>query len=501
MMFKPAFRKVASIVCLITLFIGILTIPIHVNAEAETVAPSTDIAQGKTVRSSSAQSGYEAAKGNDGNTATRWIAKTNSSGEWWEVDLGNAYSVNSTQIMWAKNGIVYPYKIEVSTDHSHWITIVDNTNQSNTDQIQTNYAYATARYVKVTITGTVGDNEVSFYDCKVMAGYNGPVIDPERMQKVTGTSPIRFVDSDLAPGNYDITLLLGDNTSSSSASVVGEARREMLANFTTTAGTVSTQTFTMNVRSTESYPTYSNPGTVGLNFLLSGTAPKLQGIGIAPAQHPNMIYLIGDSTVADWPSGRKEIGWGQMLPQYFKLGTAIANYADPGDSTSSFLSNPSLFKAVIAQVQKSDYVLIQLGHNDKTTTKEKYQANLTSMITQIRSKEATPILITPTVRRLFNDDQATLSPTALHINNVGVDLVAAMKEVAVTHNVPLIDLTAKSKAMIESLGFEASKAIYLTVEANDNTHFSRYGANEMAKLVVQGMKELQLPQVANLRNP
>jgi fibronectin type 3 domain-containing protein len=333
----------------------------------------------------------------------------------------------------------------------------------------------------------------------VFSGYNGPAIDPTLMSNAIGTNPINYLQN-LTPGNYDVTLLLGDSTSSGSTSVQAEAKRAMLGTVNTSPGTYETRTFTVNVREPEGQPTggSNGEGTPGLNFLFSGSEPKLSGIGVAPAQNSGMIYLAGDSTVSDWLSN-PYAGWGQMLPQYFKLGTAIANYADPGESTSSFLSKPALFATMIALVKANDYVFIQFGHNDKTATKEDYQANLTKMITEIKNKGAVPILVTPVVRRLFNSDNLTLSPLGLLINDVGVDLPAAMKEVALANNVQLIDLSTKSKELVESLGVEGSKSIYLTNELGDNTHFSRYGANEMAKLVLQGMKELKLPQVANLR--
>ncbi|MEU4605519.1 hypothetical protein AB0F43_21260 [Kribbella sp. NPDC023972] len=66
-------------------------------------------------------------------------------------------------------------------------------------------------------------------------------------------------------------------------------------------------------------------------------------------------------------------------------------------------------------------------------------------------------------------------------------------------NVPVIDLTARSKALVEGLGPSASQRLYLTREANDNTHFSVYGATAMSELVVQGIRELNLSLVGYLR--
>jgi hypothetical protein len=54
---------------------------------------------------------------------------------------------------------------------------------------------------------------------------------------------------------------------------------------------------------------------------------------------------------------------------------------------------------------------------------------------------------------------------------------------AAAHDVPLIDLTAKTKALVESLGVEGSKALYLYNEKRDNTHTSARGATAYAELV------------------
>jgi lysophospholipase L1-like esterase len=148
----------------------------------------------------------------------------------------------------------------------------------------------------------------------------------------------------------------------------------------------------------------------------------------------------------------------------------------------------------------NDPVLIEFGHNDKQTSASTYRANLTSMIRQARAKGGVPVLVTPPVRRLFNGTKPT--PTALHVNGVGVNLPAEMRAVAAAQQVPLIDLTAKSKALVESLGPSASAQLYLrsaTDGVTDNTHFSQYGATQMAGLVLQGIREQHLSLAAYLR--
>src|SRR5262249_36022993 len=101
--------------------------------------------------------------------------------------------------------------------------------------------------------------------------------------------------------------------------------------------------------------------------------------------------------------------------------------------------------------------------------------------------------VTPPVRHLFSGNQ--LTPTALHVNSVGVNLPVEMRGVASSLSVPLIDLTAKSEVLVQSLGPTDSAQLYLRAAVDgvtDNTHFSEYGAGRIADLVVQGVRERNL---------
>jgi lysophospholipase L1-like esterase len=151
-------------------------------------------------------------------------------------------------------------------------------------------------------------------------------------------------------------------------------------------------------------------------------------------------------------------------------------------------------------IRSGDLVFIQFGHNDKTTTAASYRNNLTAMINGVRGRGGVPVLVTPPVRRLFSGTQ--LTDTALHVNSLGVHLPAEMKSVGAAQNVPVIDLTAKSEVLVESLGPSASARLYLRAAVDgvtDNTHFSEFGATQMADLVVQGIRENHLSLVGFLR--
>lgn len=314
----------------------------------------------------------------------------------------------------------------------------------------------------------------------------------------TGTSPITCHYA-VAPGNYDVTVTLG-GASAARTETWAEARRLTLPATDTAAGGVATYSFTVNVRQPEGQPTgQGGTGNPGLDLRFTGTGPQVSGVTVRPAAQPLVAYLAGDSTVCDQPTAPYS-GWGQMIPAAVRPGASIANYADSGESSGSFLSNAALFPALLAKVGANDPVFLQFGHNDKQTSATTYRNNLTSMITKVRAKGGVPVLVTPPVRRLF--DGARLTPAALHVNGVGVDLPAQMRAVGAAQRVPVVDLTARSRALVESLGPSASAQLYLRSTPDgvtDNTHFSQYGAARMGGLVLQSVREQRLPLATHLR--
>lgn len=271
-----------------------------------------------------------------------------------------------------------------------------------------------------------------------------------------------------------------------------KARRAMLPETTTEAGRTVRRSFTVDVRTPEGEPTGAD-GSPGLDLTFGGTAPALSDIRVTPAPEraTRRILLAGDSTVCD-QAGAPYAGWGQELPQYLRAGLAVANYADSGESTVSFLADPRLFDAVERRIRRGDLVLVQLAHNDKQTDEATYRANLTTMVERVRRHGGRPVLVTPIVRRSFNADGTLNNPTALLVNGLGVDHPAVTRAVAADLGVPLVDLTARTKQLVESLGVTGSKALYLTDEKRDNTHTSVHGATVYAGLVRDALRARHL---------
>lgn len=208
------------------------------------------------------------------------------------------------------------------------------------------------------------------------------------------------------------------------------------------------------------------------------------------------IVIIGDSTVCEYPSARPERGWGHFIEEKFMEGAVkVINLAASGRSTKTFIREGRWQKAL---EQKPDYVLIQFGHNDShgpakpesTDAATTYKEYLRRYIDESRSAGATPILVTPMVRRTFASNgklRDDLQPYA-----------HAMKEVAAEKNAPVIDLHASSKELAERLGPEASAEF--ANKPGDLTHFNEKGARAMAGLVLKDLPAA-VPSLASLMRP
>jgi len=191
------------------------------------------------------------------------------------------------------------------------------------------------------------------------------------------------------------------------------------------------------------------------------------------------ISLVGDSTVTDTS------GWGKAFAERLTSNVEVKNFARGGQSTKSYLDQKLIPGAL---VDRPTYVFIQFGHNDmpgkgpnrETDPKTTYQANLITMIDEIRAAGAQPILVTSLVRRDWNRKDGSL------IDGLA-PYTEAMKAVAAEKKVPLIDLHASSLALVQKLGQKGADDIGPMTPKNtrDNTHLSPKGAALMAGLIVE----------------
>lgn len=221
----------------------------------------------------------------------------------------------------------------------------------------------------------------------------------------------------------------------------------------------------------------------------------------AISPHPR-LHLAGDSTMADKPQDppNPEHGWGQLLPALFFDPAVIVNHAVNGRSTKSF-RDLGHWDKLRTDLLPGDFVLLQFGHNDEKTTDPvrfaaptAYAENLRRYIAEIRAAGAHPLLATPVARRQWDDSG--------HLVETHGDYLTAMREVATTEAVPLLELNALTAELERVHGLEGSKRLHLWLPAGrwtrhpagleDDTHYSAYGATCVATLAVRELIRLQL---------
>ncbi len=222
---------------------------------------------------------------------------------------------------------------------------------------------------------------------------------------------------------------------------------------------------------------------------------------LAPPPHKTTVYLIGDSTMANKVRATfPETGWGMPLGTFFDTTVVVDNRAQNGRSTRTFLAE-NRWQPVVHALQPGDYVFIQFGHNDESTTHpdrytppDAYRQNLIKFVTETRSRQATPILLTPVTRRYFDKEG--------HIKETHPLYSAATLAVAKDYRVMVVDMDKLSRELMQQLGDESSKLLFLHLAPGDhpnyplgradNTHFNEVGARKMAQLAVNDLRAQHL---------
>jgi lysophospholipase L1-like esterase len=297
-------------------------------------------------------------------------------------------------------------------------------------------------------------------------------------------------------GNYLVTVELG-GAAAAQTQVWTESTRGLLAPVTTTAGQKATYAFAVNVRSMEGQPNHAGGpgGYPGLDLFFTGPTaqpPLIAGIGYAletTATQPITIFIASDSTTCDQTGGAYG-GWGQMLPEFFDAPIEIANYANSGASSASFLGSGDLWGGITSHWRAGDYVIVQFGHNDKSATDAQVQTNLEKYVAAAKAAKVTPILVSPPARVQFGGGSKDGSQTGLH--------AASAAGAAKAGGVAYIDLTSLSTAWYNTLG---SQSAALKYHANDSdaTHTNLVGAAKLASLVANAIKSQNLPLAKYLR--
>ena len=354
--------------------------------------------------------------------------------------------------------------------------------------------------------------EVSPLSTVRMSGPGEPGSEPGDRDFIFSERPFLFLVN-VPEGNYLVRVTAGGVNGDSRLTLKAESRRLMAMNELVPEGESRTIEFSTNVR----YPEIDSglvvrlkPREIGhldwdrqLSVEFSGTNIAISSVEIVPDDKAITVYLAGNSTVTD-QRYEPYSAWGQMLPVFFKPGmVSVANHAESGEALKSFVSENRLEK-LMKNVHQGDYLFIQFGHNDQKTNSSAYaapfgdyQEYLRKFIREARIRGMIPVLVTPMLRRKFDEEG--------HVINTHGDYPKAMRQVAEEEMVGLIDLFQMSKELYEALGPEESKKLFVHYpagsfpgqeqELKDDSHHSSYGAYELARCVVKGIRE-DLPELS-----
>ena len=287
-----------------------------------------------------------------------------------------------------------------------------------------------------------------------------------------------FFSMRVPEGDYKVTVTLGSRQYAGVTALRSEMRRMVVDRMVTRKGELRDITFNVNVHT----PYIDGKKTVSLHkrevgtmnwddrltLEFNGEAPAVTRIRVEPNMPKCKIWLCGNSTVTDQDI-EPYASWGQMLPFWFNELVSVENIAMSGLRTTSFIQQNRLEK-IKKELKKGDYVLVEFGHNDE---KDRHSGS-----------------------------------GAWYI--FSMNLKTFIDAIAERENVPLIDLTVATTTLFNAMGEEGSKHLLVhypqgtfpgqDVELKDNTHANAFGAFEISKLVVEGMKRLNIDLINYLRD-
>jgi lysophospholipase L1-like esterase len=229
------------------------------------------------------------------------------------------------------------------------------------------------------------------------------------------------------------------------------------------------------------------------------------------------IFIAGNSTAARG-AGPHQQGWGVPFADYFDAARVnVVNRARGGRSSRTFITE-GLWDKLIADVKPGDVVLIEFGHNDAGAINDTSRARgsipglgddsvaidnlltkrhevvhsfgwyMRKMIADTKSKGATPIVLSLSVRNIWTNGQIERGSGRYSLWS---------QQIAKTAGVQFVDLTNLVADQFQAMGEERVKAIY----EQDHTHFNAIGADMHARTVVSGLKALRPSPVRSYLSP
>lgn len=213
-----------------------------------------------------------------------------------------------------------------------------------------------------------------------------------------------------------------------------------------------------------------------------------------------VLYIASDSTAQSYrASYAPQQGWGYYLGNYFNTNLTVANHAIAGRSSKSFYDNGRL-QTILDSMKKGDYLLVDFGINDGAASQpERYapvcgnvdnpttgsfEYYMTFYIKGALEKGGTPILMSPTLS-IKNAKQ----PFGAGYRNID----SACSALARKYNIPYFDLSAAMANDFNKRDYNTVYSYYMgstTAGGTDFTHFTETGADVVAGIIANGLKNL-----------
>src|SRR5579859_2297797 len=185
------------------------------------------------------------------------------------------------------------------------------------------------------------------------------------------------------------------------------------------------------------------------------------------------VFIVGDSTARN----QANLGWGDHFAHYFDTTRInVANRAIAGRSSRTFIREGA-WDRVLTEMKPGDFVLLQMGHNDggdldgakprgslkglgeetkdvtlqdgKVETVHTYGWYIRKYIADTCAKQATPILLSLTIRNIWKDGPDGKP----HIErDMGYD--AELQQIAADRKVAYVDMGTVEADRLEAQGPE-----------------------------------------------
>ena len=330
----------------------------------------------------------------------------------------------------------------------------------------------------------------------------------------TSSSNVTFNVNVEKTGNYYVAIRMANGSSSNRQmmiSVVGNSS-QWLQDFLSTGAWTTWEyrglVLPLNAgQNSIKFQSYMSEGGPNIDFITLNLTdepiaetydPNAQGQGTVSSSNP-VVYIASDSTAQSYNSSyAPQQGWGYYLGNYFSNAVTISNHSIAGRSSKSFYDNGRL-QTILNSIKAGDYLLVDFGINDggynnqeryapccgfvDNPTYGSFEYYMEFYIEGAKAKGATPILMSPTLS-IKNAQQ----PFSAGYRNIDT----ACKQLAQKYSVPYFDLGSAMATSFNNLPYNTVYGYYMgsTNGSTDFTHFTETGAQVVAKIVSDGIKNL-----------